>query len=70
MNRTARLDRIDTRGRVPAINGDEQDATSPAARRALAYLGHAGVTSSIKRGMRRRVRADGRTLARNWQHAY
>ena len=36
----------------------EQDAISPAARRVLCYLGRPGVTSGIKRQIRRRERQD------------
>lgn len=42
----------------------EQDTVSRSARRALCYLGRAGVTSGIKRQIRRRERREARAELR------
>lgn len=44
------------------INGDEHDVVGRG-RRNYKYLRRAGVTSGIKRGMRRRLRRDGKRQA-------
>lgn len=41
---------------LPMINGDEYDAFSPAARKAIASLHRAGVIAKTKRRYNRRVR--------------
>lgn len=52
-------DTLDTFAKcIPAINGDEVDATSPAARRALSHLQIPGVTKKTKARMHRRDRRD------------
>lgn len=53
-------------GKRRRINGAEQDAFS-GWRRVLCYMQKAGVTSSIKRGARRRERREAKHLLRTEQ---
>lgn len=50
--------------KTPAKTAAEQDATSRRARKALCYLQRAGVTSGIKRQIRRRDRRETRAALR------
>lgn len=47
-------------GKRRTATGAEYDATSQWGRRYLIYIGRTGVRSSIKRGMRRRERHEGK----------
>ena len=59
-----RTGRGETLVKRKAITAAEQDTVSSKWRRALCYLGRPGVTSGIKRQMRRRERREGREQAR------
>lgn len=48
----------------PVRTAAEQDVISPAARRVLCYLQRPGVTSGIKRQIRRRERQQGKRQVR------